>query len=82
MRPVINVTARKDGDKNQMITNINYNQNSLFIFLKSIITKSEWHQIKLLLKEIIMYCIRKNGTLPQVDLITSRQEMSKRASFN
>ena len=30
MRLVIKMTTRKDGDKNQLITNINYDQNSPF----------------------------------------------------
>ena len=33
-RPVINETARKYGDKNQVNTNINYEKNSFAIFLK------------------------------------------------
>ena len=45
-RPVINVTTRKDSDKNQIITNINYEQNSLSLFWKQLNTKSKWHQIK------------------------------------
>ena len=49
MRPLINVTTRKDGDKNQVTTNINYDQHSLSIFLKQLI-KSKWHQIKPILK--------------------------------
>ena len=34
MRPVISVTTRKDGYKNQIITDINYDENALSIFLK------------------------------------------------
>ena len=34
MKPVINVTTRKDGDKNQINTNINYDRNPLSMFLK------------------------------------------------
>ena len=45
-RTVINVTTRKDSDKNQIITNINYDQNSLSLFWKQLNTKSKWHQIK------------------------------------
>ena len=36
MKPVINMTTRKNRDKNQIIININFNQNSLSIFLKTI----------------------------------------------
>ena len=43
-----NVTIRKDGDKNQITTNIIY-QNSLSIFLKKLITKSKWREIKAML---------------------------------
>ena len=46
MRPVIIVTNEKDRDKNEIITNINYDQNSLSVFLKQLITKSKRHQIK------------------------------------
>ena len=46
MKPVINVTTRNEGDKNQIIKNINYDQSSLSIFLKQLINKLKWHQIK------------------------------------
>ena len=36
MRPVINVTTRKDGDKYQTITNINHDPNMVPNFLKNI----------------------------------------------
>ena len=45
MRPVINVTTRKDGDKEQIITNFNNDQKSL-LFLKLLFIKSTWHQIR------------------------------------
>ena len=52
MKPVINVTIRKDGAKNQIITKTIYNQNSLSIFLKQLFTKSKRHQIKPILMKI------------------------------
>ena len=51
MRPAINVTARKYGDKNQIVTNTENDRISLSIFLKQLITKSKWHQIKPILKK-------------------------------
>ena len=72
MRPAISVTTRKDGDKNQIITNINYDQNSLSIFLKQLITKPKWHQKKPIVvttNKIVLH--KKYGTFPQCDLITS-----------
>ena len=50
MRPVINVTTRRDGDKNQIVTNINYDQNQLSGFLKKIN-----QQIKMALDYTHMY---------------------------
>ena len=44
------MTTREDGNKNQIVTNIKYDQNSLSIFWKPLITKSKWHQIKFILK--------------------------------
>ena len=44
------MTTRKDSNKNQIVTNINYDQNSLSIFWKPLITKSKWHQLKFILK--------------------------------
>ena len=44
------MTTIQDDDKNQKITINNYDQNSLRIILKQLITKSKWHQIKLILK--------------------------------
>ena len=49
MRPVINVNTRKGGEKDPIITNNNYDQNSSSILLKPLITKSKWHQIKTIL---------------------------------
>ena len=36
MRPVLKVTTRKEGDKNQIFTNISYDKNSLSIFFKTV----------------------------------------------
>ena len=47
-----NMTTRKYGNKNQIVTNINYDQNSLSIFWKPLITKLKWHQIKLILRRL------------------------------
>ena len=46
------MTTRKDGNKNQIVTNINYDQNSLSIFWKPLITKSKEHQIKFILRRL------------------------------
>ena len=51
MIPVINVTTKKDGDKNQIITKTNYDQNSLSIFCKQSMIKSKRRQIKRILKQ-------------------------------
>ena len=52
MRPVINVTTRKDSDLQKLImTRCPFLQNSLSIFLKQLITKSKRHQIKSMLKK-------------------------------
>ena len=51
---------------------INKDQNSLFIL--QLITKTEWHQMKLILRNIKLYCIGKiYGTFPLCDLITRQQ---------
>ena len=46
------MTFRKDGNKNQIVKNINYDQNSLTIFWKPLITKSKGYQIKFTLRRL------------------------------
>ena len=50
MRRVINVTTRKENNKIKF-TNNNYDQNSLSIFLKQLITQSKWRQTKTILRK-------------------------------
>ena len=49
MIPVNNVITKRDGDKNQIITNTNYDQNSFSIFCKQSMIKSKRLQIKRIL---------------------------------
>ena len=51
MRPLINVTTKKDNDTIQIVTIINYSQNSLSSFLKQLITEPKLHQIKPILQK-------------------------------
>ena len=43
MKPVINETIRKDGNKNQLKTNIIYEQKLVVHFLKTINSQIKWH---------------------------------------
>ena len=77
------MTTRKDGDKNQIVSNINYDQNSLSIFLKIINNQIKMASDKTYTEKVNLYYIRTIfRTYPQCDLVISRQEMSKRAKFN
>ena len=42
-----------------MIANISYDQKTLSIFWKHLVTKSKWHQIKIILKKSNLYFTRK-----------------------
>ena len=46
------MATRKEGNKNQIVTNIHYDQNTLSTFWKPLITKSKWHQIKFILRRL------------------------------
>ena len=64
------MTTIQDDDKNQKITINNYDQNSLCIILKQLITKSKCHQIKLILKLLKKkhdVNTQKYETFPQCD---------------
>ena len=77
------MTSRKDGDKNQMISNINYDPKLVVHFLKIINNQIKMASDKTYTKKVNLYFIRtKYGTYPQCDLVTSRQEMGERAKFN
>ena len=58
-----NMTTRKDGNKNQIVTNINYDQNYLSIFWKPLITKWKWHQIKFILTRLTRTFLEQNKGL-------------------
>ena len=51
MRHVVNVTTRRDADKNQIVTNINYGQKSLFNFIKTFNTQIKMASDKIYTKE-------------------------------
>ena len=46
------MTTRKNDKRNQIVTNINYDENSLSIFWKPLTTKSKGHQMKFILKRL------------------------------
>ena len=54
------MTTRKDGNKNQIITNIIYDQNLLSIFLKTINNQIKKASDKTYFEKINLYFIRKN----------------------
>ena len=74
MRQVINVITRKDNDKIQIVTNINYDQNSFF--LKQLIAKSKWHQIKTILRKnkTSTSLGKKYGSFSQCDSIREEEK--------
>ena len=76
------MTNRKDDNKNQIITNINYDQNSLSIFLKTTNNQIKKASDKIYAQMINRHFFgtkygTKHGTFPQCDLATTRLEMSK-----
>ena len=70
------MTTRKDGNKNQIVTNNNYDQNSLSIFWNN---QTKMASDKIYTQKIIRYFFeRKYGSFRHLDLLTGRLEMSKR----
>ena len=68
-----NITTRKDGNKNQIVTNTNYGQNSLFIFLKTTNDQIKLGSDKIYTQKIIRLFFEQNmglvlnATWQQVD---------------
>ena len=77
------MTNRKDGNKNQIVTNINYDQNSLSISGKTIVTKSKGHQIKFILRRLTGTFWNKKWDFSSMRLGNkSTRNEQKRQKFN